>query len=101
MNSRIIEKRVEDFLDNYFNSEDNFTNSDIQKKRFDLLSKLVSELFDCKNSTVCVHNISNLIVLILNIYRERFPVDIYTNGITETIEKSNNNVKRILKENLF
>ena len=101
VNSGIIEKRVEDFLENYFNSEDNFTNSDVQKNRFDLLSKLVAELFNCKNSTVCVHNISNLIVLILNIYRARFPVDMYSNGITESIKKGNNNVKRILKENLI
>jgi hypothetical protein len=101
VNSRIIEKRVEGFLDNCFNSEDNFTSSDVQKKKFDILSKLVAELFNCKNSAVCVHNISNLIVLILNIYRERFPVDMYSNGITETIKRSNNNVKRILKENLI
>ena len=91
VNSGIIEKRVEDFLENYFNSEDNFTNSDVQKNRFDLLSKLVAELFNCKNSTVCVHNISNLIVLILNICRARFPVDMYSNGITESIKKGNNN----------
>ena len=101
VNSRKFEKRVEDFLDNCFNSEDNFTSSDVQKKKFDILSKLVAELFNCKNSAVCVHNISNLIVLILNIYRERFPVDMYSNGITETIKKSNNNFKRILKENLI
>jgi len=101
VNSRIIEKRVEAFLDNCYNSEDNFTNSDVQKKMFGLLSKLVGELFNCKNSAVCVHNISNLIILILNIYSEKFPVDLYSNGRTNSIKKSNNNVKRILKENLI
>jgi len=101
VNSRIIEKRVEDFLDNCFNSEDSFIDSDIQKRRFELLSKLVADLFNCKNSALCVHNISNLIILILNIYSEKFPVDLYSNGRTNSIKKSNKNVKRILKENLI
>jgi len=100
VNSRTIEKLVEDFLDNSFNTEDYFNNSEIQKKRFVLLSKLVGDLFNCKNSAVCFHNISNLIVLILNIYNEKFPVDIYSNGRTDSIKKNNNNYKRIIKENL-
>ncbi len=101
VSSRIIEKRVEDFLDNCFNSEDSFIDGDIQKRRFELLSKLVTDLFNCKNSALCVHNISNLIILILNIYSEKFPVDLYSNGRTNSIKKSNKNVKRILKENLI
>ncbi len=101
VNSRTIEKQVEDFLDNSFNTEDYFNNnSETQKKKFTLLSKLVADLFNCKNSAVCFHNISNLIVLILNIYNEKFPVDIYSNGRTDSIKKSNNNFKRIIKENL-
>ena len=75
VNSRNIEKQVEDFLNNSFNTEDYFINSEVQKKRFVLLSKLVADLFNYKNSSVCFHNISNLIVLILNIYNEKFPVD--------------------------
>ncbi len=101
VNSRTIEKQVEDFLNNSFNTEDYFINSEIQKKRFVLLSKLVADLFYYKNSSVCFHNISNLIVLILNIYNEKFPVDRYSNGRTDSIKKSNNNFKRIIKENLL
>ena len=101
VNSKTFEKLVEDFLDNSFNTEDYFTNSEIQKKKFILLSRLVADLFNCKNSAVCVHNISNLIVLILNIYNEKFPVDIYSNGGTDSIKNSNNNFKRIIKENLI
>lgn len=74
--SSSIEKQVEDFLENSFGTDDYFFDSEIQKKRFVLLSKLVADLFNCKNSTVCFHNISNLIILILNIYNEKFPVDI-------------------------
>ena len=97
VNSRNIEKQVEDFLDGSFNTEDYFVNSETQKERFTLLSKLVVDLFNCKNSAVCVHNISNLIILILNIYNEKFPVDLYSNG---GAKKSRNNFKRIIKENL-
>jgi hypothetical protein len=100
LNSRTIEKRVEDFLDNSFNTEDCFINTEVQKKRFILLSKLVADLFNCKNSAACVHNISNLIILILNIYNEKFPVDLFSNGGADTIKKSRNNFKRIIKENL-
>lgn len=100
VNSRNIEQQVEDFLDNSFKEEDYFINSEIQKKRFVLLSKLVGDLFKCKNSAMCFHNISNLIVLILNIYNEKFPVDIYSNGRTDSI-KERNNFKRIIKENLI
>jgi hypothetical protein len=100
VNSRTIEKQVEDFLDNSFSNEDYFINSEIQKKRFNLLSRLVADLFNCKNSAVCIHNISNLIVLILNIYNEKFPVDIYSNGRTDSIKNNNGNIKRIIKENL-
>ena len=97
VNSKTIEERVEDFLDNSFNTEDCFINTEVQKKRFVLLSKLVADLFNCKNSAVCVHNISNLIILILNIYNEKFPVDLYSKG---GAKKSRNSFKRIIKENL-
>lgn len=96
-----IEKQVEDFLENSFSSDDYFFDSGIQKKRFVLLSKLVADLFNCKNSIVCFHNISNLIILILNIYNEKFPVDIYSNGKISRLKKSISKLKHILKENLL
>ena len=101
VNSSTIEKQVEDFLAGSFNTEEYFINSKTQKKRFILLSRLVADLFNCKNSAVCFHNISNLIVLILNIYNERFPVDMYSNGRIESIKKGSSSFKRIIKENLL
>ncbi|MHA2038913.1 MAG: hypothetical protein ACW98X_20970 [Promethearchaeota archaeon] len=100
VNSRDIEQRVEDFLYKSFKTEDYFIDSEVQKRRFALLSKLVADLFNCKNSTVCFHNVSNLIVLILNIYNEKFPVDMYSNETTNSIKKRKNSIKRIIKENL-
>lgn len=98
--SSSIEKRVEDFLENSFGMDDYFFDSRIQKKRFVLLSKLVADLFNCKNSTICYHNISNLIILILNIYNEKFPVDVYSNGKISRKNKPNSKLKHIIKENL-
>ena len=98
--SSSIEKRVEDFLENSFGMDDYFFDSRIQKRRFVLLSKLVADLFNCKNSTICYHNISNLIILILNIYNEKFPVDVYSNGKRSRKNKPNSKLKHIIKENL-
>ena len=99
--SSSIEKQVEDFLENSFSTDDYFFDREIQKKRFFLLSKLVADLFNCKNSTVCFHNISNLIILILNIYNEKFPVDVYSNGKISRTKKPNSKLKHIIKENLL
>ena len=99
--SSSIEKQVEDFLENSFGADDYLFDSGIQKKRFGLLSKLVADLFNCNNSTICFHNVSNLIILILNIYNEKFPVDIYSNDKMSRIKKPNSKLKYILKENLL
>ena len=98
MNSLTIEKKVEDFLRNIFKSETIFNKKYLQRKKFVLLSKLVADLFNSKNSQVCFNNISSLIVLILNIYNEKFPVDIYSNIEDNSLKSFNSKYKRILKE---
>lgn len=98
MNSKIIERKVENFLSKLFKSNDALNKEYYQKKKFILLSKLVADLFNSKNSRVCFNNISSLIILILNIYNEQFPVDIYS-GIKETsLKEHNSKYKQILKE---
>jgi hypothetical protein len=101
LNSRSIESQVEDFLDNTFTEEDYIFDSDVQKKRFKLLSRLVADLFNCKNSTFCFQNVSNLIILILNIYCEKFPVDLYSSHTKISRKKPPSELKQILKEHLF
>ena len=98
MNSLIIEKKVEDFLKNVFKSETIFNKKSLQRKKFVLLSKLVADLFKSKNSQVCFNNISSLIILILNIYNEKFPVDIYSNVEESSLKRFNSKGKHILKE---
>ncbi|MFX1346787.1 MAG: hypothetical protein ACFFBC_14145 [Promethearchaeota archaeon] len=99
--SSSIEKQVEEFLENSFGVDGYFLDSRVQKKKFGLLSKLVADLFNCKNSRICFQNVSNLIILILSIYNEKFPVDIYSNDKMGRIIKSNSKLKQILKENLL
>ncbi|MFW9877386.1 MAG: hypothetical protein ACFFG0_30220 [Candidatus Thorarchaeota archaeon] len=96
-----IEKQIKEFLENSFGADDYFLDSRVQKKRFGLLSKLVADLFNCKNSRICFQNVSNLIILILYIYNEKFPVDIYSNDKIRKTKKLNSKLKQILKENLL
>jgi len=98
LNSRTIEKKVENFLQNVFKPETPSNKKILQRKKFLLLSKLVSDLFDNKNSQVCFNNISNLIILILNIYNEKFPVDTYSLVEENSKKEINSKYKHILKE---
>jgi len=98
LNSRIIEKKVENFLENVFKPETSSNKKILQRKKFILLSKLVSDLFDNKSSQVCFNNISNLIILILNIYNEKFPVDTYSLAEENSRKEFDSKYKHILKE---
>ncbi|MEE9379715.1 MAG: hypothetical protein V3V33_16945 [Candidatus Lokiarchaeia archaeon] len=98
MNSLTIEKKVEDFLKNVFKPETIFNKKALQRKKFILLSKLVADLFKNKNSQVCFNNISSLVILILNIYNEKFPVDIYSNFEENSLKRFNSKYKHILRE---
>lgn len=98
LNSRIIERKVENFLQNVFKPETAFNKKLQQKKKFILLSKLVADLFEKKNSRLCFNNISNLIILILNIYNEKFPVDIYSLEEETSTKKFSSKIKHIMKE---
>ena len=101
LNTESIEKQVEDFLENSFRAEDRSFDNEIQKRRFALLSKLVADLFNCNNSALCFHNISNLIVLILNIYNEKFPIGMYSNGKRYSDKGKDSKFKQMLKDNLL
>ncbi|MHA2008368.1 MAG: hypothetical protein ACXABO_04005 [Promethearchaeota archaeon] len=101
MNSESIEKQVKDFLEKSFLAEEYLIDTEIQKRRFALLSKLVADLFKCNNSALCFHNISNLIILILNIYNEKFPIDIYSNDDNYSVRGKDSKIKQILGDNLL
>ncbi|MFW9878266.1 MAG: hypothetical protein ACFFG0_34730 [Candidatus Thorarchaeota archaeon] len=97
-NSRVIEREVENFLQNVFKPETPLNKKIIQRKKFILLSKLVADLFDNKNSDVCFNNISNLIILILNIYNEKFPVDNFSIDEGNSMRKLDSKYKDVLKQ---
>jgi len=98
LDSQEIERQVEDLLVNIFKPEKASNKRSFQKKKFEMLSKFIADLFNCNNSRECFNNISSLIILILNIYNEKFPVDIYSLNTDDFLKKSNSKYKLILKE---
>ena len=98
MNSRLIEKKVEYFFESIFKPENSSNKRLLQKKKFILLSKLVADLFNCRNSNICFNNISNLIILILSVYNEKFQIDIYSSIKENPLKENDPDYKRILKE---
>ena len=98
MNSQLIEKKVEDLLDKILKPEESQNKRRIQRIKFRLLSKLVVDLFDYKDSKECFHNISHLIILILNLYNKSFPIDNFQNRDDDIEVKSTSKHKHILKQ---
>lgn len=85
------------FLRNIFKPPSSINDKILQKKKFNLLYKLVAELFNSKNSLACFNTISNLIILILNIYNDKLPIDIYSHRIIYSEKRHNPKYKQILK----
>ena len=98
LNSQIIERKIEVFLNTIFKSKKSTNRRIVQKQKFKVLSKLITDLFRRKNCRECFKNISSLIILILNIYNEKFPVDIYSFNTDDSLKISNSNYKDILKK---
>ncbi len=98
MNSLTIEKRVIKYLENVFKPETLSNKKLLQRKKFILLSKLVEKLFSDNNSKVSFKNISNLIILVLNMYNEKYPIDIFSNSEDDSLKSDNLKYKQILKE---
>jgi hypothetical protein len=98
VNSRLLERKVENLLKHILKPENSFNKKKIQKKKFILLSKLVTDLFNNKNSRIWFNNISSLIILILNIYNEKFPLDMHSSKEENPLKRFNSDYKQILKE---
>jgi len=75
---------------------------DIQKKKFSLLTELFLKLCTNKNCKSKFKNISSLILLLLNIYKKNYPVDVFSKEKSENLEtkRKNSELKRILKKEL-
>jgi len=77
-------------------------NGNIQKKKFSLLTELFLNLCTNKNSRGNFKNFSGLIILLLNLYKKNYPVDIYSKQENENpkTKRRNSEFKRILKQEL-
>jgi len=77
-------------------------NRDIQKKKFSLLTELFLKLCTNKNYRGNFRNYLSLILLLLNLYKKNYPVDIFSKGKNRNPESKRNasELKRILKQEL-
>ena len=77
--------------------------TEIQKKRFLLLTELLLKLCTTRNIRSNFKNLTSLILLFLNIYKKNYPVDIYSKGTKKNLldEQENLKFKSILRQELF
>lgn len=71
-----------------------------QRKRFELISKLVNDLFKYKDREGCYNTISNLIVSALISSDSECPIDIY-NTDENHFDKMDFECKKILESEIF
>ncbi len=77
-------------------------NGDIQKKKFSLLTELFLKLCSVKNNKGNFRNFSSLILLLLNLYKKNYPIDIFTKEKNRNLEteKEFSELNRLLKQEL-
>ncbi|MHA1234416.1 MAG: hypothetical protein ACTSQL_04935 [Promethearchaeota archaeon] len=61
-------------------------NREIQKKKFSLLTELFLKLCTNKNYVSNFRNISSLILILLNLYKRNYPIDIFSKDKIEILE---------------
>ncbi len=72
----------------------------MQRKKYELISELIRDLFKYRGKQECFKTISNLIISALISFDENSPIDIY--NIDEDInEEMNEDCKNILERELF
>lgn len=89
-----------ELLEKIYNLTEQHENEQIQRKKFELLSFLLSELCKNQSSKKKITDLSSFIVLLLNIYKRRYPLDRYSTKDEKSIDKtkSNKTKHRILEK---
>ena len=72
----------------------------VQKHKFKVLEKLVSDMFEYRTSPKCYNTISNLIVVSLSHFDERAPLDIYCHHKAEPLIHAHDNFCSILQDEI-
>ena len=75
----------------------------VQKMKFTLLSELLLKLCTSRNLKNNYKNLTSLILLFLNTYKNNYPLDLYTANTRENqLDKQElQNIKHILKQELL
>ena len=89
-------------LEKIFTYADLPDNREIQKKKFLLLTELFLKLCTNKNYVSNFRNFSSLILILLNLYKKNYPVDIFSKEKVKILEtkKDTSEFKHILKQEL-
>ena len=74
--------------------------TEIQKKKFLILTELLLKLCTTRNIKSNFKNLTSLILLFLNIYKKNYPVDVYSKGTNKNLlgEQESLKFKSILKQ---
>jgi len=79
-----MNKDYQKLLEKIYNLTELPENGEIQRKKFNLLSKLILDLCEKRKSINNVKEISSFLVLLLNIYKKKYPLDTYSSEINTT-----------------
>lgn len=76
---------------------------EVQRNKFILLSDLLLKLCTSRNIKSNFKNLTSLILVLLNVYKANYPLDVYTTDTKEIKLKKQENqqIKHILKQELF
>lgn len=76
---------------------------EVQRNKFILLSDLLLKLCTSRNIKSSFKNLTSLILVLLNVYKENYPLDVYSTDTKEIKLKKQENqqIKHILKQELL
>lgn len=84
----------------FANSDLSSDKQEIQKEKFQVISKLVSELFSARNDKEAYNAISGLIVLYLNSFDENYPMDVFSTDEEKPPQETKQELQQILQEEI-
>jgi len=89
-----------DFIEKDINHLNNQDKMNLQKEKFKLISQLIEDLYQNKNSKDNFNRISNQLILLLTLSHQKKPFDIYFEEETDHLKNASDIFGDILKSEL-
>ncbi|MFX1383118.1 MAG: hypothetical protein ACFFBP_11810 [Promethearchaeota archaeon] len=89
-----------EFIENDINKLNKQNEKDLQKKKFQLISKLIENLYQHKNSREHFNLISNQLILLLTLSHQKKPFDIFFEEEEDYIKNASDIFGDILRSEL-